>query len=308
MAPGGSRRIHRRIAPRIPPPIRIRFRRQSSAAEGTISGVGTTFWIFVGIALIQAVVGGLAKAAEKRKKREAAKARGATASSGSPTRGATARLEELQRKRDEILARRAAKRQKREMAAKSRRQAAASGTSSRADRTEDLRRKRIEELRRRTGAPPAVAAGNTPPTPPGVPPIVVSVPEQAPKAAPRPERRRSATANESKPEPRVKTRSSTRPTQRRSVSERGSVADRAKRSKGTRGGSKLKSAAKTIVPSSSTPSARSTKSRGANSGGTGGTLAGRLRNRDEFQRAILMAELVRPPVGLRSSSSEDRNV
>ncbi|MDG2022400.1 MAG: hypothetical protein P8J59_10670 [Phycisphaerales bacterium] len=284
--------------------------------------MGTTFWIFVGIALIQAVVGGLAKAAEKRKKREAEKARGASATDQGATSGATrkpsrvrsvsgaaSRLEELERKRTEILARRTEKRKQREMAANSRRKAAAAGPPSGTDRTEDLRRKRIEELRRRTGATPGPTASAAPPQAlAGVPPIVVSVPNPASEAPPASGRRRSTQATDAKPVTRSKTSSTARSTKRRPVSERGSLTDRMNRSRASKGGSKLKSAAKTIVPGNTTPSARWGGSSDGRSGRTSSTLAGRLRNRDQFQQAILMAELLQPPVGLRASSSGGGNV
>ncbi|MFB0986893.1 MAG: hypothetical protein QMB94_11385, partial [Phycisphaerales bacterium] len=132
--------------------------------------MGTTFWIFVGIALLQAVVGGLAKMAEKRKKAEAAKlGRDSAKTNASSPRDVrrAAHQASSQATSENRTGRGNAATQTNE------RSPAAGGVSS---RLEELRRKRIEVLRRRMGIDSAAASSVTPPPAPAVvPPIVVSV-------------------------------------------------------------------------------------------------------------------------------------
>jgi hypothetical protein len=271
---------------------------QSSARWCRISCVGTTFWIFVGIALLQAVVGGLAKMAEKRKKAEAAsKLSGASAESGARS------------PRDARRAVAAANNQERsgarpvvENAPKTSRDETASVAS---ERLEELRRTRIEVLRQRMGITPtagttSLTSASTSPTPSGVPPIVVSVPTQAARTVAAPPQRRSTKPSESP--------SRSRAEPRRAVSDRGAVSDRVSRSMTPKGGSKLKSAAKSIVPNRDSSGGRSNKRHVGSAGRTAASLAGQLRNRGSFQRAVLMSELLQPPVGLRPSTSDGRQV
>ena len=192
---------------------------------------------------------------------------------------------------------------------------AAGGASS---RLEELRRKRIEVLRSRMGVDSAAASSVTPPpAPAAVPPIVVSIatpptrtsgtPRQREASGSSGSSRSSRSSNSRSPESNSATSSRSRSQSRKPVSERGSVADRVSRSKAIKGGAKLKSAAKTITPVSSSGMARSASGDSGSAGRTAASLASRLRNRGRFQQAILMAELLQPPVGLRPPTSGDHH-
>jgi hypothetical protein len=235
--------------------------------------------------------------AEKRKKAEAAsKLSGASAESGARS------------PRDARRAVAAANNQGRsgarpvvENAPKTSRDETASVAS---ERLEELRRTRIEVLRQRMGITPtagttSLTSASTSPTPSGVPPIVVSVPTQAARTA-APPQRRSTKPSESP--------SRSRAEPRRAVSDRGALSDRVSRSMTPKGGSKLKSAAKSIVPNRDSSGGRSNKRHVGSAGRTAASLAGRLGNRGSFQQAVLMAELLQPPVGLRPSTSDGRQV
>ena len=195
---------------------------------------------------------------------------------------------------------------------------AAGGASS---RLEELRRKRIEVLRSRMGVDSAAASSVTPPpAPAAVPPIVVSIATPPTRTSGTPRQREasgssgssrssrsSRSSNSRSPESNSATSSRSRSQSRKPVSERGSVADRVSRSKAIKGGAKLKSAAKTITPVSSSGMARSASGDSGSAGRTAASLASRLRNRGRFRQAILMAELLQPPVGLRPPTSGDHH-
>ena len=260
--------------------------------------MGTTFWIFVGIALLQAVVGGLAKMAEKRKKREAAsKLSGASAESGNRSPRDARRAVAASDNQGSSGAR--------PVVENAPKKASGQTASSASERLEELRRKRIKCLRQRMGIAPAsgttsLTSGSASPTPSAVPPIVVSVPTQPARTAAAPPQRRSTKPSES--------RSRSRSEPRQAVSDRGTVSDRISRSMPTKGGSKMKSAAKSIVPNRDSAGGRSIKVDAGSAGRTAASLAGQLRNQGSFQRAVLMAELLQPPVGLRPSTSDGRQV
>ena len=255
----------------------------SSAPWCSILFVGTTFWIFVGIALLQAVVGGLAKMAEKRKKAEAtAKLGGTPVKSGSPSPRDARRATSESNNQRMTGARQAVATVSEKPPGRS---------SSGGSRLEELRQKRIEILRSRMSGALGVPSSAPPPTPSVVPPpVVVSVATQPAAAARRGSSDARKPLHQSRSEPR------------RPISERGAVADRIKPSVAFGADSRSKSAAKNIVPKSALEVAGSAGGNVSTSGRTATLLARRLRNRGNFKQAVLMAELLQPPVGLRSPS------
>ena len=163
----------------------------------------------------------------------------------------------------------------------------------------------------------AASSVTPPPAPAAVPPIVVSIatpptrtsgtPRQREASGSSGSSRSSRSSNSRSPESNSATSSRSRSQSRKPVSARGSVADRVSRSKAIKGGAKLKSAAKTITPVSSSGMARSASGDSGSAGRTAASLASRLRNRGRFQQAILMAELLQPPVALRPPTSGDHH-
>lgn len=227
-------------------------------------------WVIIGFVVLQAVVGGLAKAAEKRKKAEAAARRaGRPVPSSGLDRGDTAQklakllgVEVETSEQDPAGAEEAPPR--RPVAGLPGGQAprpASLGSVSAEESARDLRRRRIEALRRRqatVGKKPPIPppAGATPPVPP--PPVPVK-----PSAPPNP-------VKASTPTPATPTAEGTP----------GVAAQVYRR--------------------------RSREPRGGTSSDLQGSRASRLRttmrNPRTMREAILVAELIRTPVALRPNA------
>ncbi|MAH65070.1 MAG: hypothetical protein CMJ27_01565 [Phycisphaerae bacterium] len=247
--------------------------------------MGNAIWIFIGIAIIQAIVGGIAKSAEKRKKAEAAQrmleasregggsAAATDAATSAPTRMAVAddtrgrsnrsaqrRLEELRKKRLEVLRRRAGP--------------DAGVTAA------------VDPNPRRTNAtvakPPPIAAPisapmrATPPIP-STPARVAAVQETRPSTpatrAPQPIRREPRTAASGRQSTRQAAQDAAHKSAHKSAHEAGHAS-------GSYGSNRTRS------------------------GSSAKRLRGLLRTPTGFREALLLGELLKPPVGLRSPQGE----
>ena len=234
--------------------------------------MGNMFYIVIAIAVIQAIVGGLAKAKEKRKKSELdAGLRGLQGNQAKKAAGSPGPSKiSLQKPPSGIDSERIVDAMSVILGgtptAKS---SPKKPVSSKSPDLEELRRRRIEALRRRQGAPnPAVQA---PPTtaPPPPPAPVVPVPQARPRqvqASPAP---RASPAP--KAEPRQRSRASSKPAD---------IVHKKHREHGKR------------------PSVRNQPT---------ANLASRLRKdlRDprRFREAFVLAELLQPPVSMRKPDS-----
>ncbi len=222
----------------------------------------TSFWIFIAIVVIQAVVGGIAKSAEKRKKREAAQKlaeqRASRPSTVTPA-PATAKPEEVE---VPVVARRIAEMLGATIEAGT---GVSVGTTSSSSSTTKpppaiddavrlARQRRVEALRQRQ----ARAAGSPPPPPPSA----------APRTTPPP----AATSSR----PAAATPSPDRTPTSKSESQ-----------KATTSVARPARAAAIAPPRRSTSTSR---------------VTGMLRNPRSVRDAILVAELLREPVALRRSA------
>jgi hypothetical protein len=223
----------------------------------------TSFWIFIAIVVIQAVVGGIAKSAEKRKKREAAQKlaeqRASRPSTVTPA-PATAKPEEVE---VPVVARRIAEMLGATIEAGT---GVSVGTTSSSSSTTKpppaiddavrlARQRRVEALRQRQ----ARAAGSPPPPPPSA----------APRTTPPP------AATSSRPSS-VTPRPDRTPTPK-SEAPKGAATSVARPAR----------AAAIAPPRRSTSTTR---------------VTGMLRNPRSVRDAILVAELLREPVALRRSA------
>jgi hypothetical protein len=222
----------------------------------------TSFWIFIAIVVIQAVVGGIAKSAEKRKKREAAQKlaeqRASRPSTVTPA-PATAKPEEVE---VPVVARRIAEMLGATIEAGT---GVSVGTtpptssttkppSANDDAIRLARQRRVEALRQRQ----ARAAGSPPPPPPSAAPRATPSPAVAPirpsAEVPRPDRTPTL-----KSEPPKAKASVARP-------------------------------ARTVAVKATRRSTSTSR------------VTGMLRNPRSVRDAILVAELLREPVALRRSA------
>ena len=235
--------------------------------------MGNAIWIFLGIAILQAIVGGIAKSAEKRKKAEAAQRMLEASKDGgraSPTGPISDPISEAITSDPPRVPVAVDTREKSNPSVRS--------------RLEELRKKRLEVLRRRSGPDAGVTAAVDPaprrtraavadPPPPAAP---------APAKAPVPARGAVARAAVRAPKRASTPNVSTTPLLRRESLTAGT--DRPS-------GDSL--AAKAVRPSSV-----------GQSGSTAASLRGRLRTSKGFREALLLGELLKPPVGLRPPGGE----
>ncbi|NCF40330.1 MAG: hypothetical protein GWP75_09460 [Planctomycetia bacterium] len=236
--------------------------------------MGNAIWIFLGIAILQAIVGGVAKSAEKRKKAEAAQ-----------------RMLEAGRSKDG--GQRSGVAQSPPMDTRTKANASAQG------RLEALRKRRLEVLRRRSGPDGGVtaeidpnagrirSASPTPPPPVATSPATVSR-QQSARNEPRSVRKAASTRNPT-PSTSATRGSKSRPEVRQADSSR--IPKQAGLAQARRSWTSGKGLGK-----------------GTGQGTAGGSTARRLRRTlrtpKGFREALLLGELLRPPVGLRPPGDE----
>ncbi|MDG1979505.1 MAG: hypothetical protein P8I44_13165 [Phycisphaerales bacterium] len=229
--------------------------------------MGNAIWIFIGIAIIQAIVGGIAKSAEKRKKAEAAQRMLEEAQAGGAGAPAPARSANAVKTAGPKPAVASDTRNK--------------SNSSAQRRLEELRKKRLEVLRRRSGPDAGVTAAIDPNARRARAAVTTPPPAVAPTRAPVPARGASARVAEAK-----ERRASTPPARAAQKTRRETrKADQERRSD--------RQSARTPTRSPGTRNAGPSHSTAKN-------LRGRLRTSKGFREALLLGELLKPPVGLRS--------
>ena len=246
--------------------------------------MGSTIWIFVGIAVLQAIVGGMAKAAEKRKKAEAARRmleNGQADGTIQPEVRASTR-DKVNRKAQKRL--------------------------------DGLRKKRLEMLRRREDAGRKTAEA-PPTTPRGAepPPVVAAVTRANRGPGPRlVDAIAAASANLAKGRETQKAERAPKRAARTSMAASEPRAAKAPSSPKPPSGSRTSSSSRRSSSPKSPKGTRAPKPRrnqpaGAgqfrSTSGSGVSTAGRLRSRlrtsGGFREALLLGELLKPPVGLR---------
>ena len=252
--------------------------------------MGSTIWIFVGIAVLQAIVGGMAKAAEKRKKAEAARRmleNGQADGTIQPEVRASTR-DKVNRKAQKRL--------------------------------DGLRKKRLEMLRRREDAGRKTAEA-PPTTPRGAepPPVVAAVTRANRGPGPRlVDAIAAASANLAKGRETQKAERAPKRAARTSMAASEPRAAKAPSSPKSPSGSRTPSSSRTSSSSRRSSSPKSPKGTRApkprrnqpagagrfrSTSGSGVSTAGRLRSRlrtsGGFREALLLGELLKPPVGLR---------
>jgi len=251
--------------------------------------MGNAIWIFLGIAILQAIVGGVAKSAEKRKKAEAAQRMlEAERSKGGGQRSGAAQSPPMDT------------RTKANASAQSRLEALRAKKESKAQgRLEALRKRRLEVLRRRSGPDGGVTA------------------EIDPNAG----RIRSASANPPPPvakSPATVSRQQSARNEARSVRKAASTRNPSQSTSATRG-SKSRPEVGQADSSRSPRQAGLAQARrswtsgkglgkgtgqGTAGGSTARSLRRTLRTPKGFREALLLGELLRPPVGLRPPGDE----
>jgi hypothetical protein len=229
--------------------------------------MGNAIWIFIGIAIIQAIVGGIAKSAEKRKKAEAAQRMLEQAQAGGAETPAAAPAANAVKTAGPKAAVATDTRSK--------------SNSSAQRRLEELRKKRLEVLRRRSGPDAGVTAAIDPNARRARAAVATPPPAVAPARAPVPARGASARVAEVQ-ERRASTPPARAPQKTRRETRK---ADQERRSD--------RQAARTPARPPGTRSGTRTQS-------TANSLRGRLRTSKGFREALLLGELLKPPVGLRS--------
>ena len=229
--------------------------------------MGNAIWIFIGIAIIQAIVGGIAKSAEKRKKAEAAQRMLEAAQAGGAEAPAPARAANAVKTAGPKAAVASDTRNK--------------SNSSAQRRLEELRKKRLEVLRRRSGPDAGVTAAIDPNARRARAAVTTTPPAVAPTRGPVPPRGASPRVAEAK-ERRASTQPARAPQKTRRETRK---ADQERRSD--------RQPART--PTRSPGAQKSTRTPS-----TAKSLRGRLRTSKGFREALLLGELLKPPVGLRS--------
>ncbi len=243
--------------------------------------MGNAIWIFLGIAIVQAIVGGIAKSAEKRKKAEAAQRmlEGGGSDGTDPASAAGTPPMDTRAKSNASAQRRLE-------------EARASKRKSAEARLEALRKRRLEVLRRRSGLDGGVTAAVDPNAGRG---RKTSVKPPPPAAKPRVE------ATRQQPVRNQPTRA-TKPAPVRSPAKSGAAANPPKSRVDPR---KTTSSARALKPVAPAAARRSSSARKAGaSGSTAEILRGRLRRPGGFREALLLGELLKPPVGLRPPGDE----
>ncbi|MAB71524.1 MAG: hypothetical protein CMJ54_03355 [Planctomycetaceae bacterium] len=231
--------------------------------------MGNAIWIFLGIAILQAIVGGIAKSAEKRKKAEAARRMLEASKDGggaSPTGPSSDPRADPTTSDPPRVPAAVDLREK-------------SNPSVR-NRLEELRKKRLEVLRRRSGPDAGVTAAIAPEPPRTRAAIADPPPVAAPVTAP-------ARGTVARAAVRAPQRPSTPNVQTTSLLRRESLAAGPDRQ------SSDLPAAKAVRPSSV-----------GQAGSTAASLRRRLRTSKGFREALLLGELLKPPVGLRPPGGE----
>ncbi|MCP4495313.1 MAG: hypothetical protein GY825_00895, partial [Phycisphaeraceae bacterium] len=223
--------------------------------------MGNAIWIFIGIAIIQAIVGGIAKSAEKRKKAEAAQRMLEQAQAGGAEAPAPARAANAVKTAGPKAAVASDTRNK--------------SNSSAQRRLEELRKKRLEVLRRRSGPDAGVTAAIDANARRARAAVTTPPPAAAPTRAPVPPRGASARVAEAK-ERRASTPPARAPQKTRRETRK---ADQERRSD--------RQSARTPARSSGTRNAGPPQSAARN-------RRGRLRTAEGFREALRLGELLKP--------------
>ena len=238
--------------------------------------MGNAIWIFLGIAILQAIVGGIAKSAEKRKKAEAAQRMLEASKDG----GRGSAMGPVSNPISNPISDPTASDPPRVPVAVDTRKESSSSVRS---RLEELRKKRLEVLRRRSGPDAGVTAA-VDPKPRRTRTTLADPPPAATAVnAPVPARGADARAADRSPTRASTPNAQTAPSLRRESRTAGP---------GPRSGNHP--AAKAARPSSGS----------GQSGSTAASLRGRLRTSKGFREALLLGELLKPPVGLRPPGGE----
>ncbi|MCP4834380.1 MAG: hypothetical protein GY895_06395 [Phycisphaera sp.] len=242
--------------------------------------MGNTFFFIIAIAVIQAIVGGIAKAKEKRKKaearlqRETARASASATSSASSPPPPTSPVSR-QKKTAEDVAEAMISMLGGGSATSGEKKASRSSRSKNPD-LDELRRRRIEALRRRQGAPVVASSSVSAEPSPAAP---VAAPQ-----APTP------------PQPRTAVRAPSPPPARPRASDAGQESrERAPRTRTPRERIPASNKAKNAVAP--------TKPAAVGTAGIASRLHGNLSDPRQFREALLLAELLQPPVSMRDPAS-----